>query len=180
VKELLEMGLSQAEAARRLGLAKPTVSYHARRLGIPGDSRSARRYDWAAIQRHYDEGHSFSACAARFGFSNSAWYDAISRGQLVPRPREDALEAWLVEGSRVSRFALKARLLRCGLLKHACEGCGNHGEWQSRSLTLSLHHRNGIRDDNRLENLTLLCPNCHSQTDSFSGRNVRYVQAHLR
>jgi DNA-binding CsgD family transcriptional regulator len=173
VEELLNAGLSQGETARRLGLAQPTVSYHARRLGIPRDRRAARRYDWAAIQQHYDEGHSFSECAARFGFSNSSWYDAITRGQLIPRPREDTLDDWLVEGSSISRFALKARLLRRGLLRHVCEGCGNRGEWQGQSLTLALHHRNGIRDDNRLENLSLLCPNCHSQTDTFSGRNAR-------
>jgi 5-methylcytosine-specific restriction endonuclease McrA len=173
VQELLEAGLSQGETARRLGLAKPTVSYHARRLGISADPRPARRYDWWAIQQHYDEGYSFTECAARFGFSNSAWYEAISRGQLIPRPRTDTLAAWLVEGSRVSRFALKARLLRRGLLQHVCEACGTRGEWQGRSLSLNLHHRNGIRDDNRLENLALLCPNCHSQTDTFSGRNGR-------
>jgi hypothetical protein len=40
-------------------------------------------------------------------------------------------------------------------------------------LSLALHHRNGDGEDNRLENLELLCPNCHSQTDTFAGRNRR-------
>ena len=45
--------------------------------------------------------------------------------------------------------------------------------WRGKPLALALHHINGDRLDNRLENLALLCPNCHSQTDNFSGRNGR-------
>ena len=45
--------------------------------------------------------------------------------------------------------------------------------WNGKSITLQLDHTNGIRTDNRLENLRLLCPNCHSQTITFSGRNKK-------
>ena len=51
-----------------------------------------------------------------------------------------------------------------------CAICGNAGEWQGRPLTLQLDHANGRYDDNRLENLRWLCPNCHSQTPDFAGR----------
>ena len=44
--------------------------------------------------------------------------------------------------------------------------------WNGKPLTLQLHHINGNNRDNRLENLTFLCPNCHSQTDNFSGKNT--------
>lgn len=51
-----------------------------------------------------------------------------------------------------------------------CEKCGLD-EWRGSPLSLALHHVNGDRHDNRLANLQLLCPNCHSQTDNFAGRN---------
>jgi hypothetical protein len=56
------------------------------------------------------------------------------------------------------------------LLEFSCSECGLDS-WLGKSLVLELDHINGIRSDNRLENLRLLCPNCHSQTETFRGRN---------
>ena len=69
---------------------------------------------------------------------------------------------------------LKIRLLRAGLLAARCyaEDCGLT-EWKGKSISLQLDHINGDKRDHRIENLRLLCPNCHSQTDSFAGRNKR-------
>ena len=53
-----------------------------------------------------------------------------------------------------------------------CEICGLT-EWLGRPLSMALHHVNGDGRDNRLENLQFLCPDCHSQTDNFSGRKLR-------
>ena len=77
----------------------------------------------------------------------------------------------LVENSTYQRRNLKRRLVLEGLLKHECCKCGNSGHWQGDKLVLQLDHENGINNDNRLSNLRLLCPNCHSQTKNFSGRN---------
>jgi hypothetical protein len=73
---------------------------------------------------------------------------------------------------RRNRAHLKARLVKLGLLADVCATCGAT-EWLGRPLSLQLHHRNGDPDDNRLENLQLLCPNCHSLTDNWGGRNKR-------
>ena len=62
---MLAEGMSITSIADELGVVKSTVCYHARRLGFLGDDRFARRYDWAEIQRYYDEGHSIRACARR-------------------------------------------------------------------------------------------------------------------
>lgn len=168
VRRLLESGHSRAEAARMLGVSKSTVSYHARRFGMEIDERAARRYDWSVIQRYYDAGHSVRECRAKFGFSNATWSQAVKRGDAVGRPTEMPIDQ-LLAASR-NRAHLKGRLVKAGLLATHCHECGLE-QWRGRPLTLELHHINGNGRDNRLENLALLCPNCHSQTDSWGGRN---------
>lgn len=76
-----------------------------------------------------------------------------------------------VNSSVLRRYALRhATDVRCAL-------CANVGEWRGRPLTLQLDHVNGRYNDNRLENLRWLCPNCHSQTPTFAGRgSVRRVR----
>ncbi len=164
--------MSRTEIARELGIAKATVSYHARRLNREIDVRCARRYDWALIQAYYDEGHSVRECMAAFGFSSASWFDAVRRGAVEARPSGTPIEQLLTAGTYRGRYHLKARLIGEGLKQNRCERCGIT-QWRGQSLTLALHHINGVRDDNRLANLEILCPNCHSQTDTFAGRNGR-------
>jgi 5-methylcytosine-specific restriction endonuclease McrA len=94
--------------------------------------------------------------------------DAAARGVVNTRPQAMPI-AQLLLGPR-NRSHVKSRLVRLGLLLEACAIC-SATEWLGRPLSLELHHINGDGKDNRLENLQLLCPNCHSQTDSWGGRN---------
>lgn len=172
VEALLTEGLTQNDIARRLGIGKATVSYHVGRLGKPRDARAARRYDWAAIQRFYDAGHSVSECRAAFGFSRQSWKDAVKRGAVVARPHRLSIDELFAARTDRSRHNLKARMLADQLKPPVCARCGID-RWRGEPLSLALHHINGDGRDNRLVNLELLCPNCHSQTDNFAGRNRR-------
>lgn len=81
----------------------------------------------------------------------------------------------LIENSTYTNITrLKIRLLREGLLAAKCyeDDCGLT-EWKGKPISLQLDHVNGDKLDHRIENLRLLCPNCHSQTETFAGKNKR-------
>jgi hypothetical protein len=168
VRQLHAEGLSGRQIAKRLGVTPPTVCYYLRKLGVPRQPQG--RYDWDDVQAYYDEGHSVRECAAQFGFAHQTWNDAVRRGAVVPRPQAMPIEQLL--GGVRNRSHLKGRLLKAGLKTNQCERCSIN-TWMGEPLSLALHHINGEKHDNRLENLSLLCPNCHSQTDNFAGRNKR-------
>lgn len=65
---------------------------------------------------------------------------------------------------------LKKRLISEKILDKVCVECGITDSWNDKPIVLHLDHINGVNNDHRLENLRLLCPNCHSQTDTWCGR----------
>lgn len=171
VRLLLEAGLSRSAVARELGISKPTVTHHAKALGVPSDSKCNRRYDWDEVQRYYDAGHSITDCQRHFGFARKTFMDAVARGAVRSRPQRLPAATYLTFDRVQHRGTVKRALLRERLKDNSCEACGI-SEWLGKPLSLALHHVNGDGRDNRLENLQLLCPNCHSQTENFAGRNV--------
>lgn len=77
------------------------------------------------------------------------------------------------ENSKCGRKHVKNRILNCKLIKYECSVCNLQPTWQNKPLVLVLDHINGVNNDNRLENLRFLCPNCNSQTDTFAGKNTK-------
>ena len=86
---------------------------------------------------------------------------------------EKNVEDYLTTNSYVKADRLKWKLFSTGLKEYKCEKCGRT-HWEGEQISLQLHHVNGDNTDNRLENLQILCPNCHSQTDNYCGANNRH------
>lgn len=83
------------------------------------------------------------------------------------------LKEVLVVGSTYSRGKLKERLFSEGLKERHCEQCGQGELWRGRLMSLILDHINGVPDDNRIENLQVVCPNCAATLDTHCGRKNR-------
>lgn len=90
------------------------------------------------------------------------------KSHVVKRDIED----YLNNKYPITSFKLKNKLLKEGYKECRCEKCGNT-EWYGKPIPLELHHINGDNTDNRIENLQILCPNCHSFTDTYGGRNQK-------
>lgn len=78
----------------------------------------------------------------------------------------------LVENSTTSRGAIKRNLYKEGLKERKCELCGQGEEWNGKKMSLILDHINGINNDNRLENLRIVCPNCNATLDTHCKKRL--------
>lgn len=79
-------------------------------------------------------------------------------------------KVFVVNSPYTSNSGVKLRMVKMGI-KYECSECQIGLLYNNKSISLQLDHINGINNDNRLDNLRFLCPNCHSQTSTFSGKN---------
>lgn len=99
-------------------------------------------------------------------FTGAGW----RKGSQIPVIKLTNLQDILRENSRYSSFKLKKRLIKEGYKQHRCENCLQE-KWLGNPIPVELDHINGINTDNRLDNLRLLCPNCHALTPNYRGKN---------
>lgn len=100
-------------------------------------------------------------------FTGQGWLkNKASTDTAAKVPLSDILQ----ENTNFASANLKQRLYTAGLKQEMCEICGCTNIWMGKPITLELHHINNNHYDNRLENLQILCPNCHSQTRKFRRR----------
>ena len=93
---------------------------------------------------------------------------AHNKGKVIG-PRRP-IEEYLVNGKYIQSNNLKKRLLSEGIKEHKCEMC-DITEWNDQPTPIELDHIDGNRYNNTIENLRILCPNCHAQTDTYRGKN---------
>ena len=92
----------------------------------------------------------------------------------VPVNELSCADVFVKDSLYSSKSGLKKKVLKYGILPYRCSECNSKGEWMGKPLQLHLDHVNGVVADNRPENLRFLCPNCHSQTDTYCGRNTKW------
>ena len=79
---------------------------------------------------------------------------------------------WSKPYEEMSHTSVRKRLLH--ERNHTCEECGTGNEYNGKPLSLELDHKDGNSKNNKIENLRILCPNCHSQTPTHRSKNIKY------
>ena len=93
-------------------------------------------------------------------------------GKNKGQTKKQSLSDILVSNSTYTNISrLKIRLVKEGYLEYSCKCCGNDGSWNGKTLVLQLDHIDGVNNNHSINNLRFLCPNCHSQTDTYAGKN---------
>ncbi len=102
------------------------------------------------------------------------WNKGQTTGRAPAWDNKYSIDKVLIENSTYPRHCLKRRIIKENLIEYKCACCGLGDTWNSNDLVLILDHINGINNDNRLENLRFVCPNCDSQLPTYKSRNIKY------
>jgi len=193
LKELVEKGLTQAEIGERVGRGKSTVAYWLRKYGLSTKNEQIGYRTWdideleVAVASSETMSDILRKLELRIAGGNyttiKKWIKKLKLDTSHLRPARSgpppgwdgpgrfADEKVFVEHSTYKTSKLYKRLVRMGR-EEQCDECSMGTIWNGKPLRLHVDHINGICDDHRIENLRFLCPNCHSQTKTYAGRNV--------
>lgn len=133
---------------------RESISYSEtlRRLNIPIQGNNSETLKKKIKEYNIDISH----------FTHNASFNTPQELKYIPA------EEYLGTNKFITSSKLKNKLFKEGIKENKCEICGI-STWQGQKIQCQLHHINGNNQDNRLENLQILCPNCHSLTENFCG-----------
>lgn len=189
-QKLRESGLSYAQIARELMITKSQATYYSKvdlskieekikkreeyEKNVCDTAKKSKNFNQlcAVIGKHptSDVIERLINIFKKYNIDYSHFNSKSEKQEYCFNKRD--INEYLVNGKTVSVTHLRNRLIKEGLKEYKCEKC-KRTEWEGQPIPLQLHHVNGDRSDNRLENLQVLCPNCHSQTENFSGRKIK-------
>lgn len=114
----------------------------------------------------------FSQVRQRMDDLNIPMSSFKGKSAAIEKSKQSSLtaETLFKENCKHNRNCLRRFIINNNVLPYKCAICGI-SEWNGKTLSLELDHINGVNNDNRLENLRFLCPNCHSQTTTYGSRN---------
>jgi hypothetical protein len=140
------------------------------------------KYDEKQFRKVCLESKTMSEAAAKLGLHfNTFKRIAVKLGVYNPNQGSKGLRkpkapyipmTEILEGKhpQFQTYKLKKRLLKDGIKSNVCEVCGIDS-WAGMSINMELDHIDGVRTNHKLDNLRMICPNCHSQTDTYRARN---------
>jgi len=161
-----------------LNRSKRSIQERRRKLNIQTRTNIKSKYRKESLKKIVEASYTYTECLIKLGITNfgssmntlkkyiklydlninhfnNSVYDTIKKNTI-------SLKEILVINSTYNRSHLKERLYKEGLKKRICELCGQDELWYGKKMSLILDHINGINDDNRIENLRIVCPNCNA------------------
>lgn len=182
--------MTYREIASIIKCSRVTICNYARRNGISrmDQQKEVKDFDWDQVRNFYSQkGVSATALRKKFRISERVFSQAKEQGLVhlknPTRGNEDVFIrydprklSW--KRARNIFCTVRNRIIRGKLLPEICSHCGIE-QWRGKPISLHLDHINGDPYDNRRENLRFLCPNCHSQTETFAGKNKKNYKAVL-
>lgn len=195
VLKLRKQGLSYSEICKKLGMHKSLVAYYSKKHTIEEKLKSekekdeqTKEYEMIICENVYKATSISNLCKIlgkrptnnnlyyinkiieKYNIDISHFLIANTKKHINIATVSHAAYFVLDETKLKQSAHVKNRILKYNIKEYKCEQCHNT-IWNNRPIPLELHHINGNRFDNRLENLQLLCPNCHAQTDNYAGKN---------
>lgn len=156
----------EVEKLREVAAKVKSSSQAARELGLSDSGGTLTRLRKLILENQIDISH----------WTGQAWSKgstSLEDGRIKSSAQRQG-EPFCIN-SRTNSTYVKSLILKKELLPYKCSICNMDPAWNGRELRFQLDHINGIRTDNRLENLRLICPNCHSQTTTYCGKNKKRI-----